>query len=427
MRKSPASRFCDRLRSFGAVTAALLAASAFTAKAADLFEVAGVTTDTFPPISFDYGAKSLPNLVSDLINGTGNFNGLQTREFVAGLRYGGVHDALQFNVQQVGPNWVAQLTTPFKPGLIARTFNGPTRAAVEDQIDEYLKKEGSGDLAKFLAEINKASVAGSTDGNPSAATAQSAAYFFGEYGLRPTETEEEAVDVAGASRTGFSMTAEAGTFKSQGLEGQNYNWTPMLPIALGVARRVRLEVAMPLSYTQIEGANIFGVGLQVGLPILIIKRAKDQPWLWQLTPHTGISINGSADLISGGALVSGGLTSYLSYRWNKWEFSMGNHISAHESLEVGIGDYSFDPKVSQQIAKNGLKIGRAIGQRWYADVYGIDTEFVADAFTQRYTTVGGGVGYRGPKKKGYAMIGAFGHIAKDYTSANIQFGTGWKF
>ena len=106
---------------------------------------------------------------------------------------------------------------------------------------------------------------------------------------------------------------------------------------------------------------------------------------------------------------------------------MGNHISFHEGLKVSVDDYTFDPQVSQQIIKNGLKLGRSLGQRWYAEAYVIDTEFVRAAFTSRYTTVGAGVGYRGVKKKGYVMLGSYADFGPGYQSAHLQAGTGWKF
>ena len=106
---------------------------------------------------------------------------------------------------------------------------------------------------------------------------------------------------------------------------------------------------------------------------------------------------------------------------------MGNHLSFHEGLRVSAGDYTFDPGVSQQIVKNGLKVGRSLGQNFYAEAYVLDTEFVQEAFTPRYLTIGAGVGYRGPKQKGYVMLGGYADIGSEFEAAHLQFGTGWKF
>lgn len=399
------------------------------ASAKDLFEFNAVTTDGGPFVSITQGTSNLPDKVSELVDGTGQFSQLNNRAFTASLRYGGVPQALLFNIQPAGPNWVAQLTSPFDPTVISRNFVGATRLDLENQIDQYLEQNGLGDLAKLMASLDKRTIAGALDGNPTAATSVAANAYFGEYGLRATETAEEssAEDTASTSRSGIAMTADAGTFRSQEFQGETYSWTPMVPLAIGDSRRVRLEFSLPLNYTTIEGADQFRAGGQLAVAMLLKKRGKDQPWLWQVTPHAGTLVAGSVDMLAGGMLVSGGATSYLSYRWNGWEFSMGNHASFHEGLSVTVGDYEFNPDVSQQILKNGFKVGRSLGQRWYAESYVIDTEFLQDAFISRFLTVGAGVGYRGANRKGYAMIGVYGNFGDDYTSGNLQFGTGWKF
>lgn len=98
--------------------------------------------------------------------------------------------ALRFNVQQFGGNWIAQLTSPFDPTVINQNFSAVTRPELEDQIDHYLEQNGMGDLAKLLAALERRTIAGALDGNPVAATSVAANAYFGEYGLRPTETEE---------------------------------------------------------------------------------------------------------------------------------------------------------------------------------------------------------------------------------------------
>ena len=369
-----------------------LALVSFVAPAAagDLFTLNGNTTDAGLPVTFNEGSSRLPSFISDLVSGSNQFDALNNRQFSASLRYADVSNALNFNIRQVGTTWRADLTSPFDPGLINRSFNSNTRDQLDSAIQDYLKKDGSGDLARFLAAINKKSaIAGVLDGNPNSATAQIANQSFMEYGLRPTETAEEidgSADGDGnengkgsgnTSRSGFSFTADVGTFRGQGVEGQSYSWTPMIPYTIGKARRVRLELALPMNYTKIEGADQYRVGAQLGVAVLLVKRTKDQPWLWQVTPQGGVTVAGSADMIAGGVLLSGGATSYTSYRWNSWEFSMGNHISFHEGLKVSVDNYTFDPQISQQIVKNGLKIGRSLGEHWYAEVYAIDTEFVA--------------------------------------------------
>ncbi|HWD18384.1 MAG TPA: hypothetical protein VHB20_03830 [Verrucomicrobiae bacterium] len=396
------------------------------ARAADLFDITAKTTDG-SGLTIVSGNHSVIDLTQQLINNTGSFSALSGHSYNASLSYGGVQNALLYEVTQ-GTQYTAHLTTPFDRGVIDRTFVANSQDALNTEIKNYLKTDGASDLAKFLADINKKSPAGVLDGNPHSVTALNAQQSFFQYAFEPTLTEDE--DNSGqssdsTSRSGFALNAEGGEFDSKGIKGETYSVSPMVPFKL--SDRVRLEITVPLEYTRIEGASEFGAGLQFAVPILLVKHTKQQPWTWQLTPLTGVLASGSADLLAGGLMANGGLASYASYHWHKWEFAMGNAVLIYHGVKVSIGDYTFDPDVSQQIFKTGFKVGRQLGHHWYAELYAIDTEFAEAAFIPRYATVGGGVGYRGAKKKGFIMLGAYTDLAPGYSSAKLQFGTGWKF
>lgn len=407
-----------RLSAFAGISAATVV------QAGDLFQI-----DAFGPGGQDIsaGGNSLPNFVTEMIKGQGPFSQLANQPFNASLTYGDVRRALQFNISQNGNAWTASLTSPFDPGLISHNFQAQTRDGLDAAIRNYLKQDGATDLARFLGALDKNSAVGSLDGNPAAVTAQSATVSYMAYAMRPTETAEEADSPAKTSRVGVEAKADGGVFSARSLEGQTFSLTPTIPISFGEESRVRLELSLPLNYTRIEGADQYRVGAVLAVPVTVVKRTKDQPWLWQLTPSGGAIVSGSIDMVSGGALGSGGLSSYLSYRWNDWDFSMGNQVTFFEGVKISVSDYTFDPEVSQQIVKNGLKLGRSLGQRWYAEVYAIDTEFTQAAFLSRYTTLGGAVGYRGAKKKGYFMVGAYTDIGANFQAGHFEFGTGWKF
>ncbi len=413
-------------------TAAAFILGGVHVSAADLFEISANSASGLLSV----GGKSLPDLVDNMINGTGKFQSLENVPFNAQLTYAGVNNALFFNVSDLGGGaWQAQLSSPFHPGLINRTFSGQSRAEVETQIQDYLKRDGLSDLARFLKAISEQSAHGTMVGNPNSTTALTANYSFTEYGMAMTETAEEKEDPKEATGVGMAMVGDVGFIKAQGIEANSYSFTPFLPMKL--SSRVRLDIGVPMNYTEVGGAQVFRGGLQLAMPILVVKRnyKEGRPWLWQVTPHGGTQIAGSFDLVAGGVINSAGVTSLIAYDFGKFEISMGNHISFHESLEISIGDYTFDPQISNQIVKNGIKVGVPFAKRWYAEAYAIDTELLGSGnFMSRYTTLGGGVGYKflgkadsAKKKKGYAMIGAYSNFGTDWTSANIQFGTGWKF
>jgi hypothetical protein len=417
----------NSFRLCGGLVLAALAVASTAALAVDPIEITGSS----PMGHFQESAKSLPSLVSDLIKGSGRFGNLQNEPFTADLRYYNQQQALHFDVTQPQPNeWRAVLTTPFKPGLVDRTFIAPSRDALNTQIEDYLKKEGTTDLASWLKSLSQGTPFGVSAGNPNSTTALQASSTYDEYGFAPVQTGaemEEPEDQAGAM--GFAVMGDVGFIRAQGYTAKTYSVCPFIPFRL--SSRVRLDVGVPLNYTEVEGAQTFRAGLQLGVPILLKKRnmKEGQRLLWQLAPSGSISAAGTADMVDGGLIAGAGLTSQLGYNFGPVEVSMGNQFNLFQSLPISLGDYKYDPRLSSQILKNGLKIGVPIGRHWYVEAYGIDTELLGDGkYMSRYTTLGGGVGYRtNTKKRGYLMVGGYTHIGTGWSQTSFQFGTGWKF
>lgn len=408
------------------LTILLLAGSLGAGRAEDLFSLTAIGTGSTNTV----GSKSLLSLVEQVINGTGQFNYFQANDLLLGtLRYAGVNDAIRFTNNAAGTS--ARIIIP-STGL-NRQFTGGTRAQVEDQIEQFLKTEGSAEVAKFLKAMAAQSLVAVTDGNPNSTTAFSAAQTYGNYGMDFAETNEEKDSPKeSAGRGGFGIIADVGTFDANGIKGTTYS----LPLyaRFKLTERVGLNFDLPVNYVDIEGAQVFGLGLGLGLPIKVVPRAKGSPWHWQLTPFGGASASGSQDFVAGGLLVNGGANSMLAYDFGRCTLSMGNHFSLYEGVPLTIDTYTFDPGVSQQILKNGLKLDVPLGRRWVFDVYGIHTKFLASAAIDQYVTVGGEIGYRllgkadaAKKKSGYLKFGVYAELGKNFTSAHAQFGTGWKF
>lgn len=410
------------------VKAALLASlftSSMSVQAGDLFVISVTTGPAVAPV----GGKSVVDLVDQLVNNSGQFAPLVGSAYTAGLNYAGVANAITFSGNAAGN--AATLAIP-STGF-SRLFSGADRAAVESQIETFLKTEGSAELAKFFKAMAAQSLVTITDGNPNSATARSAGDSYQNYGMTFAETKEEKdADKPNTARVGFGIIADVGSFDANGIKGTTYS-LPMFA-RFKLTDRVGLNLDLPLNYTEIEGAKAFGVGLGVGIPVKVIPRAKDSPWYWQLSPFGGANATGSKDLAAGGLLANGGLNSLLAYDFGAFAVSMGNHFSIHEGVPIGLGGYTFDSGVSQQILKNGFKLDVPVGQRWIFDVYAVHTKFLTAAAVDQYITMGGEIGYRmlgkaGAAKKGggYMKLGLYADVGDNYTSAHAQFGSGWKF
>ena len=403
----------------------VLGSGAFQTKADDLFEI---TAQSLADVR-TAGGSSVVDLVKQVVDAEGQFSIFAGQSYQAFLRYGGVHNAVFFNINATGTS--AQLQIP-ATGFF-RDFNGPDRQSVERQIEDFVKSNGEGEWAKFLKTINAQSPVAVSDGNPNSATAFSAAQTYNQFGSSAGLTRDEMESPDGAEQSShLGLEAEVGRFDASGFSGTTY----ALPLYANfqLTDRVGLALNIPLKYIELEGADIFSVGVGIGLPIKVIKRTKDRPWFWQVTPSGGVLGAGSEDLATGDLLTQGGLTSLLEHRFKWLTLAMGNQVSWLEGVAMDIGDFQFDPGVSQQIVKNGLKASVPFGRRWIFELYGIHTKFLENASVDEYVTVGGDIGFRSSgkpgsarKKRGYVKAGIYSDVGNDYSSQVVRFGTGWRF
>ncbi len=233
------------------------------------------------------------------------------------------------------------------------------------------------------------------------------------------------------SRGRFDITPNYGAFTSPNLKGNTY--TLPLYSTFKLTDRVGLSLNVPVQYTQFRSPlgelNVWNATATVGLPIKVIKKTKDLPFAWTITPHGGAGGYFADDTGNSHTFVGhGGLTSMVGYENRHFSISMANQITCYETISRS-GSYDFTDAVHQEILKNGLKVSVPFGRRWVADAYGIHTRFLENAFMQEYVTVGASVGYHRPsmKKGSYLKIGTYTELGKTYQSIHFQFGTGWKF
>ena len=234
---------------------AVLHAAPDDLRAADLFTITATSTGGAPAGTVSVGGKSVVDLVDNLINASGSFSGFGASDYTAGLNYAGVANAITFTNNIAGTS--ARLRIPSTS--FERQFTGGNRQQVEQQIEDFLKSEGSAELAKFMKVMAAQSLVTITDGNPNASTARSASEAFQNYGMTFAETREEKNADKPTGRAGFGIIADVGSFDANGIKGTVYS-LPMFA-RFKLTDRVGLDFNMPLNYTEIEGAKAFGLGL----------------------------------------------------------------------------------------------------------------------------------------------------------------------
>jgi hypothetical protein len=357
------------------------------ARGADPFVLTAQTTSG-PPASVTASGSSLPNLVDDLVQTQNQFGAFQGQAFRAGLDYGSIKQAIRFEQNAAGTSATVSIpSTGF-----SKTFTGSTDRDVRNQIRDFLLKQGATEYARFLRTVNERSLIGVADGNPLAATALLADSSFFKFGLQrsPYETGGMIFD-----RHGGGLRFDLGGGVANTDDGDGYFISAALSSVIRFNRHVGLAFASPFTYRDVEGAQVFNGGFEVGLPVVITSPTTGRGVFWQVTPTFLTGAAGSLDFAAGGTFLGGGVTNSIAVPLGESaEITVGNGIYFFEGYPIHLGDYEFDTDLSQQILKNGLKLTVALGRGGFVDAAITHTAFLQEAAVDSYLTPGVGVGLR---------------------------------
>ncbi len=287
-------------------------------------------------------SNALPTYTeTSVANASINYRGLPVT-----LSYPTTGTALNFQVPSLGIN---------------QTFVGVTRDDSQNQLLDFLKK--SGVYGSILNALVASSPTEPLAGNPASLMSQMAGRDFAV-----------AFDGAGGKEQGGGAIG-LGLAYSHFTQGGVPVGETTLPLYYTYAfhsdPRYVLRFDLPLSYNSAGGAAGGAATFGVSLSIPVTEK-------WTVTPKISTGATGSLDLGSTGALFSTTVTS--AYKFNVWDvdFVMGNMLGFVKSLPVSVGQYSFDPKLTNEFTKNGLMVSRRLGQM------GVTNEFFYDAEVQAW-------------------------------------------
>jgi hypothetical protein len=402
-----------------AAVAGAFLALACPAVANDPFAVV-VTSTTVAPYSATY--KSFPDLLHDVLNAQGGFVPFISTDFSANVAFLGIPNAVLANSNTSGTSVQVQM-----PGIgFSRVFTGPNRDNVEHQIEDFFLKEGTGVVGAFLAYVAKQSAVAVTDGNPSSSTALMAGNAFVTQGFTPVEDLAfTAAAPTPARGSGLAIGFNRGSFNANGMKGVFHEFE--LPFTVKCTDRVSLSGSIPVNMLSLEGAKIYGIGLNLGLPLRLEVMDTTNPVNWRLTPLLGISARGSRDLAGGGVIWMTGLTNNIDFRVSpKLIVCLVDQVTIHESTTVKYSDYKFDPNINQQMLKNGLRFASPLSPKTTADLFVIETNYLKDAAVKNFTTFGGSLTFRLNEKR-HLTLGANYDTGANYRSWSAGLSSAWRF
>ncbi|MBL9210539.1 MAG: hypothetical protein JNL92_08710 [Opitutaceae bacterium] len=405
---------------------AALALSAVNAAAVEPFVVTATTTDNLPPVTLSSASPNFFDFISSIVNTRGAFQTLTNRSYNGTMTFLGVRDAIQVSANAPG----TAVNIALAPIGFNRTFTGPSKDAVDDQIERFFKTEGAGTIADFLKAVAERSPIAVTDGNPNAATAVEAATSFFGQGFTTLDELGAGLDAAaGAAQPrfgGISLGLNTGKFEAGAFEGTLFEFSGTLLNVGGDT--VRLVVPVHANYLELDGGSkVGGAGFSLTLPVRFQKMGKDNPINWRVTPLFGLSVRGSADLASLSPLWTAGVVNTIDYRLApKWVVSLVNQLTVHKSFSVSYDDLEFDPEVDQQILKNGIRVTTPLARRVIADGFVIDTRFLKDAAVEQFWTIGGSLAFR-VAQRWNLVLGVNYDTGDDFKAFGVGITSAWRW
>ncbi|CAN5582647.1 hypothetical protein BH10PLA1_BH10PLA1_01690 [soil metagenome] len=400
------------LKKISAVTIIGFAAITSTARAG-LFDVSVNGSSSSASVK----SSSVPGLVDNLLNAQGKFQEFDGQDYTASLKYGGVKNAMTFQSNATGTDVILRIPST---GL-RKEFTGNTRDEVQQQIKDFLLKDGSSEYAKFLEQINKQSLLGVVDGNPHATTALMSDHAFRTFGLNRSPARIENSPANNDVASSFRFDVEGGVANN---DEANENYVTGSFGTGFVGERFGVTVSTVLNYRDIEGSSFYSVGEELGLPILLLTAHSGNGLSWQLTPTAIIAGGASYDAAAGGTMWGVGIVSALDYRLGNFVFTLADQIAYYKGFNASIGSYEFATEVDQTLLKNGVGVAYLMG-RTYVDASVAYTNFLQDAAVDSYWTPSVGFGWKFGTASGLhiAYKGDFGdNYSSNGGEATLYFG-----
>ena len=274
---------------------------------------------------------------------------------------------------------------------IEEVFDGPDRDASLEMLEDFLIDEGGDILNRIQAALIATSPVDPIAGNPGSLMGTMVAQQF------RAGFEDPSTDIAG--ETGPASEEAQAPDNLLVLEARFGRFTAaekasnVLTLPLGYSFRLKEEgaglravnISLPITYADIEGGKSGAVSFDLSLTYALNEH-------WSLSPAAGAGVVGSIDLGAGGGIGSFSLTSAYTIPREGWSLNIGNMVGYYETLSIEIGDYNFNPGVSNTVLRNGLMVSIPStmgGREATTEVWGIDTRFFgSDLYSEYYQEFG---------------------------------------
>src|SRR5690606_11195380 len=264
---------------------------------------------------------------------------------------------------------------------INKTFTGATRSESNDQLQDFLKKEGGDILNRISRELVAVSPTDPVAGNPSSLMSTMAA---GAY-----------QDVVSDNNTGVNIDTNNkaylgvmfGSYQVDDDEVKTLNAPLSYTVNFDSAPGHKLTFKLPLSYAETNAdAKTYGVGLGVAYSVPATQQLS-------FTPADAYGVIGSVELGNAAAMHTVSFTTRYDFTLAGQQFRFGNSLTHARSAELSAGELAINPELTNNIMTNGL-IWSSKPTSWggHVDLFYTVTRFFGDElYSDRSHEIGGAI------------------------------------
>ncbi len=274
---------------------------------------------------------------------------------------------------------------------IDETFTGGTRDAAIDEMVEYVQK-GKDNLAKLQRALAAQSAIEPIAGNPASLMSLMINEAFAD------DAFDERLIVGKGYKTNVDARLRPGAMKSLGLVRTNFDangldgssWTAPFSFTFKPSSTTVVKFGLPMQFTDVDGAKTISGAFRMGV------QTRVRPH-WTITPSAAWGAAVSTDLGSMGHVLNFNLASRYEKSMGRYTLVFGNMVGYARTMGLSIGDYDFDPKLTNVILKNGVQaqmpVLRAFGRHASARVsYALSNYYGSDLYLDSVHEFGIGFG-----------------------------------
>ena len=274
---------------------------------------------------------------------------------------------------------------------ITETFEGANRDASVNLLEDWFKVNGAATLERIMKELARVSPVDPIAGNSNSAMAKNVESDFTNGFLNTASNQRNGTTSSTKNNNLISIDP---TFKSVDVGGKTSS-SYSLPLSYAFVSdkdsERKFTISLPLNYTEVEGAESYGLGLGMGYSVPITPE-------WIVTPAVNYGVTGSIDLATVAQLGGASITSSYTYALpNEHRISMGNMVGYYTTLKFYNGDYAYDPGITNVVYRNGLMYSLdtdGVINNTSLDLFAINTIYTGtELYNDGYNEFGFSFGY----------------------------------